>query len=88
MSGIEPTAEFRAARTAARSARGARPGTVVRPSQQTAQAVLDQLPYADAARWRAAARDRLPGALQADNHSVTVLAAELYLGAPDPAKGQ
>ena len=73
----EPPPDFHAARDAAREARSARPNAPSRPSFETAQTVLAQLPYAEAARWKAMAREQLPGAQQADDRAVTILAAEL-----------
>ena len=69
----EPTPEYHAAR----HARTARPAEPTRPSHDTAQAVLDALPYAEAVAWRKKAREQLTGAAQADDRAVTVLAAEL-----------
>lgn len=69
----EPPPEYRAARRA-RTARRAEPS---RPGYEAAQAVLDALPYEEAATWRKEARAQLQGMQQADDRAVTVLAAQL-----------
>jgi len=69
----EPSSEYRAARNA-RTARLPEPS---RPSYATAQAVLAALPYEEAVTWKKKARAQLTGAQQADDHAVTILAAEL-----------
>lgn len=69
----EPPPEYRAARLA----RTVRPAEPSRPSYEAAQAVLDALPYEEAAAWRKEARAQLQGMQQADDQAVTVLGAQL-----------